>query len=114
MNPELLNHKTGLIGELLVRIYLNDLGINTGSVDNDTGTDIILFYNGKSMTAQVKSSLNNWNNNSDIHGVGIHFKVKIVRQNDKIQIEKCEIKWKQTPGDVDFKPLNDEILNVFN
>jgi hypothetical protein len=40
MNYEELNHKTGIIGEMLVKIMLNSIGINTGNVDKDTGTDL--------------------------------------------------------------------------
>jgi hypothetical protein len=46
-NIEHPTHKTGLIGEGLVKMRLNEYGVNIGNVDKDTGTDIIMFFGDK-------------------------------------------------------------------
>ena len=113
MNFEHPCHKTGLLGELFVKIRLNDLGINTGGVDRDTGTDLVLFFNKKILTGQIKSGYNAWNDNNDIHGVDIHFKVKIVDEGYGIQLDKCEIKWKFIDLTSNFTSLNESFLMNF-
>ncbi len=96
MNLEVPDHKTGLIGEYLVKIRLNSCNVNTGSVDKDTGTDIVLFYGKTILTAQVKTGVNNWNH-KPVRDVHIHFKVKLHKQpNGDILLDKSEIKWKRT------------------
>jgi hypothetical protein len=99
MNGEIDEHKTGLIGEYLVKIRLNQYGINTGSVDKDTGTDIIMFQNNLIRTAQVKSGTKDWNC-AQAHGVHVHFRVKLNCMNGNLQLDNVEIIWKRidVPG----------------
>lgn len=114
MNSEHRNHKTGLQGELLVRIVLNDLGINTGSVDRDSGTDIVMFYNGIINTAQVKTGLNSVNENNDIHGVRVHFRVELVSENERLVLGKCKIQWRDVLENGPFITLDESIKSIFN
>ena len=94
MNEEHPYHKTGLIGEYLVKIKLNDYGINTGSVDKDTGTDIVMFRGEKILTAQVKSGYQNWNY-TEAHGIHVHFMVNLHVMNGNLQLDNAEIRWKR-------------------
>ncbi len=63
---------------MLVKIKLNEMGFNTGSIDRDTGTDGILFGASFVKTYQVKTGLNRWNRSSS-RKVDIEFFVKIVK-----------------------------------
>ena len=94
MNEEHPHHKTGLIGEYLVIIKLNYFGINTGSVDKDTGTDIVMFHGSKILTVQVKSGYQDWNYD-DVHGVHVHFRVNLMCRNHLLKLDAAEIKWKR-------------------
>ena len=114
MNEEHPYHKTGLIGEYLVKIKLNDYGINTGSVDKDTGTDIVMFHGEKILTAQVKSGYQSWNYD-DVHGVHVHFRVNLHRENDNLTLDNAEIRWKRIDiPNSDFRNFNhDSIEEMF-
>jgi len=105
MNDEDQDYKTGLIGEYLVKIRLNEYEINTGSVDKDTGTDIVMFQKNRILTAQVKTGINDWNY-AEAHGVHVHFQVKLNRK-DKLQLDASEIRWKRIDiPDNGFKDFN--------
>ena len=112
VNEEHPYHKTGLIGEYLVKIKLNDYGINTGSVDKDTGTDIVMFRGDSVLTAQVKSGYQKWNTNADIHNVNVHFKVNLHCTDDNVLLlDESEIQWRRI--DVDgsvFKNFDDHSI----
>jgi hypothetical protein len=94
MNQEHPYHKTGLIGECLVKIRLNDYGINTGSVDKDTGTDIVMFRGSKILTAQVKTGYQKWNLD-EAHNVHVHFRVNLNCVDGNLRLDGAEIKWKR-------------------
>ena len=94
MNEEQQNFKIGLIGEYLVKIMLNDYGINTGRVDKDTGTDIVMFRSGRILTAQVKSGYQAWNYD-EAHGVHVHFRVNLNCTDGNLRLDKAEIQWKR-------------------
>ena len=93
MNPEVPAHKTGTIGELLVKIILNSLNVNTGNVDKDTGTDIVMFHNNTIRTAQVKTSLNKWRLGK-IRNVHVVFMVRLKWINEPPALPNYKIKWK--------------------
>lgn len=114
MNEEHPYHKTGLIGEYLVKIRLNDFGINTGSVDKDTGTDIVMFRSDRILTAQVKSGYCKWNY-GEAHGVHIHFRVNLNCTDNNLQLDNAQIQWKRIdiPGR-NFKNFDsDSIDEIF-
>jgi hypothetical protein len=104
-NDEKLEFKIGLIGEYLIKIRLNEYGINTGSVDKDTGTDIVMFAEARIVTAQVKTGRNAWNY-ADSHNVQVHFIVNLKWPNGNLSLDGAEIRWKRIDisGD-EFKPL---------
>lgn len=94
-NEEQAEFKIGLIGEYLVRLRLNEYGINTGTVDKDTGTDIIMFYGHHILTAQVKTGRTEWNYGNP-HNVDIHFMVNLNWQNgDNLLLDNVDILWKR-------------------
>jgi len=104
-NDEKPEFKIGVIGEYLVKIRLNEYGINTGSVDKDTGTDIVMFAMGRILTAQVKTGRNAWNY-ADSHNVHVHFIVNLNWTDGNLSLDAAEIRWKRIdiPND-EFKPL---------
>lgn len=111
MNEEHPHHKTGLIGEYLVKIKLNDYGINTGSVDKDTGTDIVMFHGDRILTAQVKSGYQDWNY-AEAHGVHVHFRVNLRCMDDNLRLDEAEIRWKRIDVlDSEFKCFDRESIN---
>ena len=114
VNEEHPYHKTGLIGEYLVKIKLNDYGINTGSVDKDTGTDIVMFRGERILTAQVKSGYQTWNYDAS-HGVHVHFRVNLHCENDNLNLDHAEIRWKRVDiPDSNFKNFDrDSIVEMF-
>lgn len=110
-NEEHQSHKTGLMGELLVKLRLNAFGVNTGGVDKDTGTDIVMFLGEKILTAQVKSAVNNWNYDG-VHGVNIHFRANLSRdQNNQYYFDQSAILWKRANTGEEFRPLSQESIN---
>lgn len=112
-NLEHQEFKTGLLGELLVRLRLNAYGANTGSVDRDTGTDIVIFVRGRILTAQVKSGINRWNN-SGAHGVDIHFQVKLRRDaHNNYLLDDSSIRWKRLNLDEKFVAFTPASLAEF-
>lgn len=94
MNKEEQEHKTGLIGEYLLKIRLNEYGVNTGGVDKDTGTDTVMFYENRILTAQVKTGINDWNYGK-AHGVHVHFQVKLNLTNGRLLLDNTEIRWRR-------------------
>ena len=86
--------KIGLIGEYLVNIRLNEYGVNTGSVDKDTGTDIVMFYGDRIFTAQVKTGRQGWKN-AESHNVHVDFKVNLNWPNGNLSLDGTEIHWKR-------------------
>lgn len=112
MNEEHPHHKTGLIGEYLVKLRLNDYGVNTGNVDKDTGTDIVIFWGERILTAQVKSGYQTWNNNAGIHGVNVLFKVNLNCTDNTLLLDRAEIIWKRVDvPDTEFQVLGSESIN---
>ena len=104
-NKEELKFKIGLIGEYLVKIRLNEYDINTGSVDKDTGTDIVMFRGDRILTAQVKTGGNAWNY-ADSHNVQVHFMVNLKWPNGNLSLDGAEIRWKRIDiPDDEFKNL---------
>lgn len=95
-NIEKPDFKTGLIGEYLVKIRLNEYGINTGSVDKDTGTDIVMFRGDRILTAQVKTGRQDWNY-AEVHNVHVHFRVKLNWPDGILSLDGAEILWKSLP-----------------
>ena len=93
-NEEKPGFKIGIIGEYLVKIRLNEYGINTGSVDKDTGTDIVMFRGDSILTAQVKTSCNAWNY-GDSHNVHVHFMVKLNCPDGNLLLDSSEIRWRR-------------------
>jgi hypothetical protein len=93
-NEEGPNFKIGLIGEYLIKIRLNEYGVNTGSVDKDTGTDIVMFRGDRILTAQVKTGRNVWNY-EDSHNVHVHFMVKLNWPDGNLSLDSAEIRWKR-------------------
>lgn len=105
MNFEDDDFKVGLIGEYLVKIRLNSYGVNTGNVDKDTGTDIVLFNGTRILTAQVKSGSKDWNN-AAVHGVHLHFKVLLKWVHENVSLDQAVIRWKRIDiPDRDFREL---------
>ena len=112
-NDEHESHKTGLIGELLVKLWLNAYGANTGGVDKDTGTDIVIFVGGRILTAQVKSGINAWNS-GEVHGVDIHFQVNLRHDAaDNFVIQESSIRWRPANTDEAFEPFIRASLDKF-
>lgn len=93
MNKEIPEHKIGLIGELLVKIKLNDYGVNTGGVDKDTGTDVVLFKEKQILTAQVKTG-KDYRRYDATHGVDLHFQVNLNYIGEDLRLDDVEVRWK--------------------
>lgn len=64
-------------------------------MDKDTGTDIVMFHGERILTAQVKSGYQTWNNNADVHGVNVHFKVNLHYADDILRLDDAEFLWKR-------------------
>lgn len=108
MNMEHDNPKAGLIGELLVKIRLNQLGANTGSVDVDTGTDIVMFYNNVIRTGQVKTSIRNAPENG-CRNVDVLFRVYLVSCDKQFLLDESRIEWRFRNSS-EFRSLTDDSL----
>jgi hypothetical protein len=93
-NEEQPEFKIGLIGEYLVKIRLNEYGINTGFVDKDTGTDIVMFHGNNILTAQVKTGRRDWNR-ENVKNVHVHFIVNLNWQNGNLPLDNAVIKWRR-------------------
>lgn len=104
MNPEQRNHKIGTIGELLVKTRLNEIRINTGSVDRDTGTDGILFIGTKILTYQVKTGANRWNRKPS-QKVDIEFFVKLNWQRT-LALDSSSIQYRTRRNSEILKPFS--------
>jgi hypothetical protein len=113
-NDEKPGFKIGLIGEYITKIRLNEYGINTGSVDKDTGTDIVMFRGGRILTAQVKTGRNAWNCGAS-HNVNVHFMVRLNWPDGNLSLDGAEICWQRLDihGD-EWKPLEpDSVGEMF-
>ncbi len=114
-NDEEPNFKIGLIGEYLTKIRLNEYGVNTGSVDKDTGTDIVMFFGDKILTAQVKTGRSVWNGGAS-HNVDVHFMVRLNWPDGNLSLDGAEILWQRLNIDGhEPKPLEpDSVDEMFH
>jgi hypothetical protein len=122
MNPEHKSFKIGIIGELLVKLRLNEIlmdgyTINTGTVDRDSGTDIVIFHHMTLLTAQVKTGLNKWNYRP-AREVDMIFRVKLVESHGESMISYDHSAIKLTPKSkrgIDFSIAHQsELSKYFN